>query len=94
MTVWKYTLGYDVDFELEMPEDAHVLHVGTQYQGGPGEAPTMWVLVDPERPRERRRFRYAGTGTADVPNSDEGRYLGTCQLTGGTLVLHVFELTV
>lgn len=90
-TIWKWPLPYDVDFTLDMPKGAQILTAETQYAGSPRlEAMTMWALVDPEAPTEPRRFRLGGTG-GPLPD-DPGQHVGTCQLNGGDLVFHVFEV--
>lgn len=88
--IWKYPVPYEAAFEHEMPAGAEVLAVQTQHQGNPRlEQMVMWARVDQDAPRETRRFQLAGTG--NEPWRKLGRYLGTCQLNGGSLVFHVFE---
>jgi len=81
--VWKFSLPATGTFELEMPVGARVLAVQTQ-----NHSPFMWALVDPDAPKEQRRFRIVGTGH---PAHDEP-YLGTFQLQGGSFVFHLFEV--
>lgn len=82
-TVWKYPLkpGRTVH---NMPQGAKVLTVQTQN----GE-PSLWALVEPQMPHERRFFDVYGTGHS-MP-SDPGRYVATFQMDYGALVWHVFE---
>jgi hypothetical protein len=81
--IWKYTLKPSCEFR--MPKHAKILSVGTQHN----EA-QMWVLVDPKKDYEVRKFRCYGTGH---PMSDESeKYLGTFQIDGGMLVFHAFEV--
>lgn len=89
ITIWKYELPYDVEFTLDVPRDAQILKVETQYTG-PSEKMTMWALVDTDAEKETRHFRLGGTG-GPLPDNYPGHYRGTCQLNGGTLVFHVFE---
>jgi len=51
-------------------------------------APCIWALVDPAQPSRERRIRIYGTGHSI---NEPGRYIGTFQLLGGTLVFHVFD---
>jgi len=85
-TVWKYPIPVDVAFELWMPRGAAVLSV--QVQGG---APCIWVLADPDAPKELRSFVTLGTG--HVVGSDLLRgcdFVGTYQLEGSALVFHLW----
>lgn len=73
--------------ELELPRGAKVLTFQTK-----NNLPNIWCLVDPDAPKEIRRFRYAGTGH---PIEDvEMEYIGTCQSVENmiTLVWHLFEI--
>jgi hypothetical protein len=83
-TIYKYPLSrLDVE-DIEMPQGAKPLAV--QVQGG---QPCLWALVDPDRPKEVRRFLTFGTGHPVSENV--GAYLGTFQLIAGSLVFHLFE---
>lgn len=88
--VWKFRIPMEVKFELAMPIGAEILTVDTQYYGRPGEEAVMWALVDPGIRVETRRFQMVGTGARELDGLTE--YVGTCQLTGGSLVLHIFEV--
>lgn len=82
--VFKYELQV-MDYQwVAMPEGAEILCV--QAQGG---KPCIWALVNPNNPEGARCFRVAGTGHLIA---ETGRYLGTVQLMGGSLVFHVFEI--
>lgn len=82
-TVWKFAFaGVPGDAApFLIPAGARVLTA--QIQAG---AITLWVLVDPSRPTESRRFRISGTGW-DLPFPSE--YIATVQ--DGPFVWHVFE---
>ncbi len=90
--IYKYPLsleGRDVK-EVRMPRGASVLTA--QMQNG---VLCLWALVPQDGAphfgaEEDRRFLVVGTGHT-LPESPT-RYLGTVQLMGGALVLHVFEL--
>ena len=83
--VYKYDVILDDTFTLALPEGAEVLTV--QMQHG---IPRLWVRVDPTAPARPRQFRLAGTGHP-IEDADDWRYVGTVQLQGGVLVLHLFE---
>lgn len=85
-TVWKFALPLEDVAGVDMPQGAHVLHVAAQH-----EVPTLWALVDPNAPLERRYFRFAGTGHPIKPEH-AGRFVGTFFMAGGSLVWHLFEL--
>lgn len=93
-TVWKYILPVqDEVIELEMPQEAKILHVGTQQ-----EQVCLWALVESEQEKEIRRFRIHGTGHPLANNAGTGyntfdTYVGTTMMLDGRLVWHVFELS-
>ncbi|MDQ3223266.1 MAG: hypothetical protein M3Q75_07335 [Gemmatimonadota bacterium] len=80
--VYKYPVPVAMEFTLEIPVNAEVLTVQTQ--GGVG---SIWILVDPDAPVVQRRFRVVLTGREAPP----WHYVGTFQLDGGAMVLHLFE---
>jgi hypothetical protein len=84
-TIWKYQIfGSDIIFSL--PEGATV--ISFQAQRG---VPTIWALVDTEKPLVPRKFRLYETGRELPPPPFAGRYIGTIQLENGDYVLHLFE---
>lgn len=66
-----------------MPLDSHILCV--QVQGG---TPCLWARVDPNAPSVARRILVFGTGHSIEGHPD---YIGTYQLSGGSLIFHVYE---
>ena len=56
-TIYKYPVVLDDIFVLNLPKNAQILTVQTQY-----EKPYLWVLLDPNAPKVERAFRLAGTG--------------------------------
>ena len=72
-----------------------------------GDVPALWAIVDPDAPKEERKFRLVGTGHAlpDIPvvnpavyawtalpaSSAMLSYIGSFQIYGGELVFHLFE---
>lgn len=87
LAVWKFQIPIADDVAIQMPKGAKFLAFQTQ-----NEQPCLWVLVDPAEEKETRRFHVAGTGhpILDGPKLD---YIGTCQVRGGALVWHLFELS-
>lgn len=84
-SVHKYPLPTDGDWNaIRMPLGAVPLCVQMQH----GE-PFMWARVRIDAPSIIHHFRVAGTGH-DL-GSNVGRHIGTIQLHGGAIVLHVFE---
>lgn len=85
MVIWKYNLG--IDGELEIPEGAKILTVQTQKN-----EPYIWALIDPKKPKKKRRFIALATGynASMVVNKP---YIGTYQIDDGDGVYHVFELS-
>lgn len=82
-SICKYVLKPEI--ELEMPIGAQVLSIREQ-----GEEICLWALVNPDAPKEKRRFVSFGTGH-DVP-AVALQFHGTAHLRGGSLVFHVFEV--
>ncbi len=84
-TIWKYPVTPDHWTQL-MPVDAEILSVQVQQK-----EVQMWVLVDPDAIRKGREFEVYGTGHS-IPENP-GKFIGTFQLEGGTLVFHLFDCT-
>ena len=84
-TIWKFPLTVvDDQIIIEMPKGAQVLSIQMQR-----DIPTIWALVNPQAPKEQRKFRLAGTGHL-IKEAGEFLYHGTFQMTGN-LVFHLFE---
>lgn len=83
-TIWKFGLiPNENGVTLAMPAGAQVLCVQAQR-----ETPCLWAVVDSDAYMVSRVFRTFGTGHPVPPGLV---YIGTYQLHGGALVLHVFE---
>lgn len=83
--IWKFPLAMADKTVLVMPRSAAGMCV--QMQGG---APYLWVFVnDIDEPKIERTYTTYGTGHQH--KTIGGRYIGTYQLSGGSLVFHVFE---
>jgi hypothetical protein len=70
-----------------MPTGARLLHCAEQHQ----DSIALWFEVDTEAPQERRQFQIFGTGMGPIRDGLE--YRGTAIFTGGSLVLHAYEVT-
>ncbi len=68
-----------------IPQGAEILSV--QMQRG---QPVFWALVDTDAPLVIRSFFVIGTGREET-TATKADHIGTLQLEGGNLVLHVFE---
>lgn len=94
-TVHKYPITQLGEIEVEMPEGS--IPIAFQMQG---ETPTLWCIVDTERPMVKRPMAVVGTGKP-LPNSmgpavrgggraARGRHVGTLQYD--VFVWHLFDL--
>ncbi len=84
LTIWKYPLQVTDEQTIMMPRDTRILTVQTQ-----DDQPCLWAFVDNSREREPRKIRIYGTNhEIDETPTD---YIGTFQVSGGSLVFHVFE---
>lgn len=92
--IWKFVLEpKDVLnpkelIEVEMPAFAQILCAQSQ-----GDEICVWAIFDKGcvNTKEKRRFEVFGTGwTIKDERKVSRRYIGTVQLEGGLLVLHVF----
>ena len=90
-TIWKYPIAMTDVQNVTMPVGAEILSV--QPQGGELQ---LWAIVDPEAAPEFRVIECVGTGhwMHDVGGDGNIRkHIDTVQLCGGSLVLHIFEVT-
>lgn len=69
---------------IEMPFGAEVLSVQTQ-----NEEAMVWAKIDTASPTIMRHFHVRATG--EEFTGEEGRFIGTFQMHGGSLVWHLFE---
>ena len=84
-TIYKYNFSIRGEWMVNMPEDAIVMHVGSQSDGDI----TLWALVDPNNENTPRYFDVVPTG-GEAPE-DLSDYLGTVMQCNGALVWHIFE---
>ncbi len=87
LKVFKYTIPTTDYFSLNLPQGAQILTVQTQY-----EIPNIWALVNPNNPKEERKFRLAGTGHPIEESNKNLIYIGTFQLVAGSFIGRLFEL--
>lgn len=88
-TIYKYDLlvkGVQVVF---LPKGAEILTVQTQ-----GPFPKLWAMVDTEEFSEAIVIETLGTGNPinKLPTGTKRTYIGTYQLSEGSLVFHVFKI--
>ncbi len=81
-TIWKFPLEVTDEQTVQIPNGAQLLSVQTQHA-----TPCLWALVDPEAEPKPCIIQTYGTGH---PIGEVGTYLSTYQISGGTLVFHVF----
>lgn len=85
MLIWKNVLN-EIDLqEVEMPRGSEILCVREQH-----ERVCLWFRCNPDEPPVKRTIVMCGTGHQALA---QDRYIGTGFLSGGQLVLHVFERT-
>ena len=84
MEIWKYVLELNNIQNIEMPQDAKILCLQTQFF-----IPCVWALVDPKAEKEIRTFETFGTGH-ELNDNYKGKYIGTYQQREGCLIFHVF----
>jgi hypothetical protein len=82
-TIWKYKIPIQSEFTLDVPSHSKVLYFQIQ-----DNIPHVWILVDPDSPKESKGFHLYGTGH---PLDYFGRYIGSCLQFDGQLVWHLFE---
>lgn len=87
-TIWKYIIPTEDEFSLDLPKEAICLCFDTQ-----SGIPTLWVMVDPEAKKEKRHFRFAGTGHPLNTDKWQHTYIDTAKFAGDQLIFHLFELT-
>lgn len=83
--VWKFPLSRRGRNALEIPVGAKVLHVGFQTH-----VPHIWILVDPDAPKEKVIYWVIGTGHG-MPAEILLEHVGTALSDEESYVWHVFE---
>lgn len=83
MIIFKYDIS--PEFVLDLPSDAEILSV--KLQRG---LPKMWVMLNPSKPKVRRKFRSFPTGF-EFSFYINLKFIDTFVLEPENLVFHVFE---
>ena len=83
IAIYKYDVPLTNAVGIEIPGFIRWLHVGVQY-----DVVVVWAVVDTTRPTRTEKLHVRGTGHPFT--GGEGDHVGTVQLQGGALVLHVF----
>lgn len=81
--IWKYVIE-GVGAEFGVPQNGKVLTIQMQR-----DVPTLWILVDPDAPKEKRRFVLVGTGLP-IKDPEGMEYVGSVQ--EHIFVWHIFEI--
>lgn len=90
------TAGRNEPFKMKMIKGAEILTVQTQFelsqQGIPQGVGKIWVLCDPtEQEKEEREFMLMETGK-HFEMTEKTKYIGTYQLYGGEIIIHLLEI--
>jgi hypothetical protein len=85
-TIWKFELTPNRIQSVPIPFGGQILTVQTKG----GNAPMLWVLVDPDMPPKDRVLGIYTTNT-EVPD-DPGRYVGSFFIYEGSIEFHLFEM--
>lgn len=72
-------------FAIDLPIGARVVLAGMQHG-----VVTLWAVVNPDAPRERREFLLRGTGHALPTNA---HHVYSFMQDGGAFIWHLFEPT-
>jgi hypothetical protein len=100
--IYKYPLPITDTVVIEMPDHAQILSIQNQQHEHYAHFPSkskpadlqIWALVDVTKPMKSRHFRIIGTGHPIYKEEVEYlRYITTVVTNGGSLALHIFELT-
>ena len=85
-TIWKFTCRVEDEQIVEMPKEAEILHVASQF--GHADSFEIWARVESTYPLVGRKIIVHGTGH---PASRDERHIGTLIVANGALVWHVFD---
>lgn len=83
--IWQFTLSLTGVQTIKMPENANIIHLEVQYN-----ELNIWAIVDTKALKEERTFSMYGTGRL-LEVAEEEKHIGSFQMSGGSLVFHVFE---
>lgn len=86
-TIWKQVLKPANVQRVMMPRGAKIISAQAQ-----DNLPTIWFQCDPDEPIEWREIYIVSTGhDAPHPADVKLKFIDTVQLSGGSLVVHIFE---
>lgn len=83
--IWKFPLELREEQEIEMPENANIIHVAEQH-----ERICLWAEVYPKDIKRKRTFYVIGTGWL-MPNLSTVRHIGSVVMAPGAYVWHVYQ---
>ncbi len=87
MTIFKYPFAIKDEFKLDLPIQAEILAVDTQF-----DTPCIWAKVNADAPTEEVTFQIRGTGHPMRDGCDQ--HIGTFQMRDGALIWHVFRTVI
>lgn len=83
--IYKYEFkSFGIHYRM-IPEGGRVLCADSQQ-----ETPCVWVLCDPDKPKEEVKFFVVGTG-AIIEKTNLDKYVGTVLTHGDNLVCHILH---
>ena len=84
--IFKYPFEIKDEFIIEMPYNSKILNTFCQ-----NDIPCMWVLVNPQRKIQKRKFVVMGTGHSieEIYNLE---YVSTFPQFDGKFIWHLFEI--
>jgi hypothetical protein len=85
-TIWKATLKLTDVQLVEIPEGGEILCAREQH-----DQICIWYRCNPDARKVGHKVAIVGTGH---PSPEDGNYIGTAFLRGGSLVFHVFVAPV
>ena len=93
-TIWKFECPIADEVVIHMPLGSQILCVQMQHN-----VPCIWALVDDAMPKLIHNFAWRGTGhpcdnLKPRHHESEPRYIGTVQMHNGSLVFHLFEVSI
>lgn len=85
-TIWKYEISTTDIQSIDMPSDARIISVHTQYG-----KPCIWVECDPDC-AIRKRVWIRTYGTGHPIEETNLKFIGTYLIHQDNLVFHIYEL--
>ena len=83
-TIHKFPLA--PPFILNIPANAKILTVQAV-----DNMPFVWVELDTDEPYIKRNLMVVGTGHSFPKHVTKHEYIGTFQVDGGEIIIHVYE---